>query len=687
MENIEKNNLINNNQNTNNIIFFLSKECWFNILSYLDIKSFLNLEKTSKNLRKIFLLYYSEKNTVEQEKQNLKKTSFFTETNKNFNKITFPDIFFNNIKIYKKNIIEKYYNFLIQIPYTLAEFCGIYSNKTLTDLIRNDIIKINDFNLEINESLNCDSSLYYYNNIYSYKSYEFITNNKFMIFYNNTLNVFEININNVFIRKYTQFFNSQIILYFGIIQNTIFLIDSCGKLTMMDVANYATNLKKIRFYIQEEIVRIFFIGDYFVFFSKESNFYYINFDDIFMKPKCDEELKPNEKHLLLTQFPNEERSIHKLFPTKIEKNYNGIYDIHSTHNNFISFIDTNYEIFGLSHNNISDCHHNDHKNEKNKKNKSKNSSKNSSKNNSRKASSNIDKDNDKENGKDILSFYKINQGIKFPNYYTMSFGENFWILLEQNYRMPLVDWSMEEVSEWFEKELGYEEDLKMLKYQNVTGKNIIDGDTKYFKDILGMKISKIKQLCNKEIKKVEAGSVKNTKIWGYGNNRFGQLGLTNIKYSKTPIKLDIPENELKKNNDFIVKIICSNTISILITKKEKIYVCGNFNIKEKQSLINGDENKKENEDNDNENNNKKGKKHKKKADKGKNKKDKEHNKDKGKNKEKEENDNDEKNLWVEISHEIKRIFSNNFYMKLKDIYIKNNILYIFGLKINKKDCI
>ena len=50
------------------------------------------------------------------------------------------------------------------------------------------------------------------------------------------------------------------------------------------------------------------------------------------------------------------------------------------------------------------------------------------------------------------------------------------------------------------------------------------------------------------------------------------------------------------------------------------------------------------------------------------------------------NKND-KNLWVEISYEIKRIFTNNYYVKLKDIYIRNNILYIFGLKLNKKDFI
>jgi hypothetical protein len=218
----------------------------------------------------------------------------------------------------------------------------------------------------------------------------------------------------------------------------------------------------------------------------------------------------------------------------------------------------------------------------------------------------------------------------------------------------------------------------MIKYQKVTGKNIVEGDRKYFKETLGMSVNKIKQLINKEIKKVENGSVNNIKIWGYGNNKFGQLGLVNTKYSKIPIKLEIPENELKINNDFIVKIICSNTISLLITKKEKIYITGNFSPKEKENIIGQEkENIKEN------NENKKNKKNK--GNKGKGNKNK--NKNENENYKKQENEEKDKNLWIEISHEIKNIFTHNFYVKLKDIYIRNNILYIFGLKINKKDFI
>ena len=49
---------------------------------------------------------------------------------------------------------------------------------------------------------------------------------------------------------------------------------------------------------------------------------------------------------------------------------------------------------------------------------------------------------------------------------TMAFGENHWILLDQQFRLPLNDWTTEEVYKWFEQELGYEDYLKVIKYQN-----------------------------------------------------------------------------------------------------------------------------------------------------------------------------------------------------------------------------
>ena len=477
-----------------------------------------------------------------------------------------------------------------------------------------------------------------------------------MSFYNNTLNVYETNENNIFTKKFCQYFDKKI-LFFDIIQNSINLIDNCGNFFSMNINDYSTNIKKIRFYIPEKIEQVFYIANHFIFLTENELFYNIEYESIFSSVKSDDLLLPEEQKILNEIFPNQEKSILKLFPTKIKRNYEKIIDIHSN-NNFLMFIDNNFDLFGLYHNEIDEI-----KEKEKEKKKRKNSVNNQISNNN-----SFLNDNKKE-----LFFYKICKDVKFKNYYTMAFGENHWILLDQQFRLPLNDWTTEEVYKWFEEELGYEDYLKVIKYQNVTGKNILEGDRKYFKDILGMSVNKIKQLCNKEIKKVEEGSIKGTsKFFGYGNNKYGQLGLIDIKYTKIPKKLEIPENEISNNNDFVVKIMCSNALSLLITRKGKIYACGNFNPKEKMNKSGKEEDEKEKEkekgNKKKRNNNKKGK---------------------GKKKEKEEKkeENEDKNLWEEISYEIKRNYTNNFYVKLKDIYIQKNVIYIFGLKINKKDFI
>ena len=646
--------------NTSTSIFKLSKESWYNIFSYIDLKSFLNLEKISKYFRKIFLDYYIDKNTIKQEIINyLNKKSKdeiainLEDLKENF---SFPNLFFKDIKKLKKNIIEKYCNFLIQIPYSLAEFCGIYSNKSLTDLFINDKIKVNDIKLEINESFSCTSIVNYNENyqFYNYKNLIIINNLKFMFFYNNTLNVYEINNENIFEKKFCQLFGTKII-FFNIIQNSIYLIDEFGNLISMNINDFSTKIKKIRFYIPEKLSQIFYISNYFIFLTKSDNIFFIEYDSIFSNIKKDEDL-PLEHKRILEKFPNEEKSILKLLPIQIKKNYEKIIEVKATNNNYLMFIDSNYDIFGLNHNEIDSL--NEKKLKKNKSNK-----------NSYIENNIINPNTEKE--KSELYFYKICKDIKFRNYYTMAFGENHWILLEQNFRLPLNQWNNEEVIQWFEKELCFDDYLKVIKYQNVTGKNIIEGDKKYFKDILGMSANKIKQLCNKEIKKVEDGSIiGESKFFGYGNNKYGQLGFTDIKYTKIPKKMEIPINEIKNNNDFVNKIICANTLSILLTKKGKIYTCGNFNPKEKNSVINGEKEEKEIEIEKNNNKKKKNRNKKGKENKG------------GKKEEIQD-----KNLWVEISHEIKRNFSNNFYVRLNNLYIQNNIMYIFGLKINKKDFI
>ena len=96
---------------------------------------------------------------------------------------------------------------------------------------------------------------------------------------------------------------------------------------------------------------------------------------------------------------------------------------------------------------------------------------------------------------------------------------------------------------------------------------------------------------------------------------------------------------------------------------------GNFSVKLKQNELNKNEKTEKNEKNDN-NNKIKGNKNK-------------ANKKKMEKKEVKKEENDNNCLWIEVSEDIKKIFSKNYFIRLKDLYIQNNILYIFGLKFDK----
>ena len=663
----------------------LKKDSWFNIFSYIDIQSLLMLESVSKYFRKIFLQYYSEKNTIEFEEEQIKNKKIQPQEKKNNinknKKNIFPDLFFSGIRNYKKNIIEKNFNFLLEIPYSLIEFCGDFSNRNISKLIKEKNYKLYDFDCVINEINNhtsneceCDIN----------KHIELISANKILVFLNNNLSIYQLNENNIFIKKYYQNFGNKNILFIQIIQNSLFLIDDVGKLLMMNPNNYSSNIKKIRFYIPEEkISKIFFEDNLLIFLTSQNNFYYINFDIIFMKPKLDNELNNYQTTILHNYFPNEDKNTIKFFPEKINKNYNGILDI-SSNKNSLMFIDNNYDVFLLSRsnninqydeiieisdssshssdNNIYYIEHNEHNPHHNKKHNNKNNNKN-------KINDDISENNIK------ISFYKVSDNLKFPDYYKMSFGDNYWILIEQKYRVPLIEWSVDEVMDWFEKDLKYEDYLKVIKYQKIDGKAIIEGDKEFFMNCLGMTRNIIRNLCEKEIKKVENGSVKNLKIWGWGNNKNGNLGILNLKYTKKPIKISAPSN--LEEDDFIMNLICSKEITVFITRKKKIYICGNFNLKEKQSLFKMGE---EHKGNDNENENRR-KNNKNKRKNNANKMDSK--KKKNKKGEDEKEDNKDKDLWSEVSEELISIFKEEYYVKFKDFFIRDSIIYITGFKIPK----
>jgi len=154
--------------------------------------------------------------------------------------------------------------------------------------------------------------------------------------------------------------------------------------------------------------------------------------------------------------------------------------------------------------------------------------------------------------------------------------------LEREDIKPLEKWNESEVQEWF-KSMDLDEFLNIIKYEKINGKDISNGDETFFVNIMGMLDDQIKKV-KYEINNVKNVSCKKQTLWGWGSNKQGQLGQINYNqnFVKTPSKINLPQ--MKHENDFIVKIFCGKTFTLLLTKFGELFITGNYSSKEKSAL-------------------------------------------------------------------------------------------------------
>ncbi len=153
------------------------------------------------------------------------------------------------------------------------------------------------------------------------------------------------------------------------------------------------------------------------------------------------------------------------------------------------------------------------------------------------------------------------------------------MVLEREDVKPIDKWSQTEVQQWF-IEMGMDEYVNIIKYEKISGKDILEGDELFFFNVMGIKDDQYKKL-KYEINIVKNISCRKSKLWGWGSNKLGQLGQINYNnnYIKQPTVINLPE--MKDENDYVVKIYCGKTYSMLLTKFGEIYITGNYSVKEK----------------------------------------------------------------------------------------------------------
>ena len=592
--------------------------CWDYVINYLDINSLFQLELTSKFFRKQIENYY-------EVKEKTKIVNREKKSNKNKE---------NNIKLYKQNFLSKYFNLITQISIKNKEFCNEDSIKENNELLSYNL------NKEIFPKI---ESTFFKNKLqieqlFFYKNQFFIlySNNIFMIIeYENELKSFKVQFQHDFkfniIKNFTYSKNENIILFLQENSNVIYFLN----------LNYSDKeIKKYEnqenFNLEENIDKIYLFKEFILFLNHKDEFFFIP-NEIFFVNKNEEDKKEKKEE---EEEEEEIETKEKIqFPIKLENTYGKIKKISSTIYNIILLNNEN-QIYSIP----------------------------------------MTEHKKGVNTKLQIPKFKLLFDQKFNDFYSMNCSDNYFILLEKKIIPPFIKWKTEEIYNWFE-EMGLDDYLNIIKYKNITGRDIIQGGKDYLIDFMGMQEDHLNKI-NYEISTIKNGSSKNMKLWGFGSNKNGQLGLINYNnFAKFPVSINLP-NLIE--DDTIEKIFCGKNFSVLLTKFGNVFITGNYNVKEKSEDKNNNIVKENNKGKNDNNKNKKGNKNKNK----KNRKDFEKENIKNEKKEDESQIQNE-NKWINISKDICYCHytinelkkgndeNENSYFKIKDILLfDDNILFL-----------
>ena len=623
-----------------NPLYTSLNNCWDYVINYLDINSLFQLELTSKYFRNQIESFY-------ETKERIKKINNENNTNKKNKKK----------KNFKHKFLSSYFNLMIQTSIENKEFCNVESQKENN----NELISMN-----LNKEIFPKTETTFFKNKNQIEQIYLNKNQFFILYSNNTFMIIEFDIKLKSFKEQLNYdFKSIIIKNFSYseLENTIFFLEENSQiiyLLNLNNSNYEIlKYENPNFILEDNITNIYFLKDFILLLNDKDEFYYFSNENFFQKnineedkkeikkeENKEEEIEENEEEL--------EKKIEKQI--KLEKKYKKIKYITSSLYNIILLNEEN-QLYSIS---ITE-----YKNQNKKKNP--------------------------------IPNFKLLFEQKFNDFYTMNNSDNYFILLEKKKIPPFEEWKSEENSNWFE-EMNLDEYLNIIKYKNITGRDIIKGGKEYLIDFMGIQEDHLNKI-NYEMSIIKKGSFKNMKLWGWGSNKNGQLGFVNyINFSKNPILINLPN---LIDDDTIEKIFCGKNFSVLLSKFGNIFITGNYLVKDKEKEKNKNYNINDINNNNNSNLNKgkndKGKKNNKEKNKGK-----KHKKDFEKENIKNEKKEDENqilndNRWVNISKDICYCYYNinlndkknenedneNSYFQTKEIFNIENNLFFLGYYSNE----
>ena len=604
------------------IKYELNKDCWNEILDFLDINSLLNIELVNKKFEEQLVYYY------------LTKEKNISQNNNNNDK--------HLVTNYKQKFISKYFNYIVEYSLNDLEFFNDDEENKIENLLNKKVYqKIGQI---FSRNLQYEILKIYKNKIFVlYKNNDF----KYLEFNKEDENDYKISLINKI-----NFDNNNILDFIYIPSlNLLFFVNNLNEFYYIILHNFQIIKYKYNIKFNDQIEKIYLIKNYIIFLDNKDIFHYLQKENIFNilnesniqnninnfednkdiddnnnKDVIDE----NENNNNINNIENEteekeEKEENKkdltLIPSNFQKKYTKITKISQSENNLMFSDDTN-TLYYIS----------------------------------------IKQVNPKVNE---IQLQPVGlDKIKFNNIFLLNSSENFWFLLEKEVMPPLIEWKNNDIYKWFENLKLYDY-LNIIKYEKITGKDILNGDKDFFVKCIGMEEDEIKKLMY-EISKVKICSNKQCQLFGWGNNKNGQLGLMNLNanYCKFPTKINLPNlNE----NDSVEKIFTGNSYTILLSKLGKVFITGKYLIKEKIKFNNDNNSNNNNNQNQNKVENKKYKKNKKNHE---------------KNKKNDIKENEEKktlkNRWVDITKNVCYNEENKTFLKIKNIYCYDNNIIFFG---------
>jgi len=144
---------------------------------------------------------------------------------------------------------------------------------------------------------------------------------------------------------------------------------------------------------------------------------------------------------------------------------------------------------------------------------------------------------------------------------------------------------------------GFDFCMGIIKYGRITGTQLANASYDFMRDTLGItdenQCSKLKG----EIDKVREVCMSDCALFGWGSNKYGQLGSKAMVYAQAK-KIDLPSiimldetkkdlNSIKNQQSVLIeKIFCGNRYSGLLLSNGEFWACGNCAQASKTAITN-----------------------------------------------------------------------------------------------------